>query len=109
MRIDEDGADDSCRHYAKLARISHRECQILKASQDRFEESLDELKSEHDEVKVDLRASNQENLNMQTKIFDLESENKRMQESLQSSDQENDQNIRLQVEQEMQPKIDFKE
>jgi len=46
---------------------------------------------------------------MQTKIFDLESENKRMQESLQSSDQENDQNIRLQVEQEMQPKIDFKE
>ena len=46
---------------------------------------------------------------MQTKIFDLESENKRMQDSLELSDQQSDQNIRLQAEQELQPKIDFKD
>jgi predicted nuclease with TOPRIM domain len=84
QRIDQNPTD-AAHHYLRLLKATKKEFKIMTNNRDKIEQKYEELKEKFDELKQESRKDVEEIMNMETKIFDLNAQNQRLQSELEKA------------------------
>lgn len=100
-------------NYLKLVKTVQKEYKILLGSQDKLQHAYDELKRKNDEVKIVARESAEEVLSMESRICELEDQNRKLLSDIEkckgSSSTIDGHSIRASVEEDFSQKLAYKD
>jgi len=81
----ESNPKEAANHYLRLLKATKKEFKIMTNSRDKLEIKYQEIKEKFDDLKQDSRSNVEEIMNMESSIFDLTSQNERLQNEVEKA------------------------